>query len=229
MKKILALLTLMFLLSACASPMALLGPAAGATNGKLVQSSVQSAFSLGVKKTTGKSPMQHALAYAEEKNPNKEKKRCISFIEKTNSEACAIVKKQAVLTGAKVKKQAALTGAKVKKQAALTGAKVKKKTKSFFKKNILNKKNVVNKKVTETALSPRGQAFAKARKQGKDYFIFNSKIYNKKFKGVETKKKIKSKSLVFVKKNENKNLIKSKKSVMEQALDVQAALNKIKY
>ena len=207
MKKILALLTLMFLLSACASPMALLGPAAGATNGKLVQSSVQSAFSLGVKKTTGKSPMQHALAYAEEKNPNKEKKRCISFIEKTNSEACAIVKKQ----------------------AALTGAKVKKKTKSFFKKNILNKKNVVNKKVTETALSPRGQAFAKARKQGKDYFIFNSKIYNTRFKGVETKKKIKSKSLVFVKKNENKNLIKSKKSVMEQALDIQAALNKIKY
>ena len=207
MKKILALLTLMFLLSACASPMALLGPAAGATNGKLVQSSVQSAFSLGVKKTTGKSPMQHALAYAEEKNPNKEKKRCISFIEKTNSEACAIVKKQ----------------------AALTGAKVKKKTKSFFKKNILNKKNVVNKKVTETALSPRGQAFAKARKQGKDYFIFNSKIYNTRFKGEETKKKIKSKSLVFVKKNENKNLIKSKKSVMEQALDVQAALNKIKY
>ena len=207
MKKILALLTLMFLLSACASPMALLGPAAGAANGKLVQSSVQSAFSLGVKKTTGKSPMQHALAYAEEKNPNKEKKRCISFIEKTNSEACAIVKKQ----------------------AALTGAKVKKKTKSFFKKNILNKKNVVNKKVTETALSPRGQAFAKARKQGKDYFIFNSKIYNTRFKGVETKKKIKSKSLVFVKKNENKNLIKSKKSVMEQALDIQAALNKIKY
>ena len=207
MKKILALLTLMFLLSACASPMALLGPAAGATNGKLVQSSVQSAFSLGVKKTTGKSPMQHALAYAEEKNPNKEKKRCISFIEKTNSEACAIVKKQ----------------------AALTGAKVKKKTKSFFKKNILNKKNVVNKKVTEAALSPRGQAFAKAKKQGKDYFIFNSKIYNTRFKGEETKKKIKSKSLFFVKKNENKNLIKSKKSVMEQALDIQAALNKIKY
>jgi hypothetical protein len=160
-----------------------------------------------VKKTTGKSPMQHALAYAEEKNPNKEKKRCISFIEKTNSEACAIVKKQ----------------------AALTGAKVKKKTKSFFKKNILNKKNIVNKKVTETALSPRGQAFAKARKQGKDYFIFNSKIYNTRFKGVETKKKIESKSFAFVKKNENKNLIKSKKSVMEQALDVQAALNKIKY
>ena len=208
MKKIFFLLTSLLLLSGCVEAMALLGPASSAIGGgNIVHSSISSAASYGVKKTTGKSPMQHALAYAEEKNPNKEKKRCISFIEKTNSEACAIVKKQ----------------------AALTGAKVKKKTKSFFKKNILNKKNVVNKKVTETALSPRGQAFAKARKQGKDYFIFNSKIYNTRFKGVETKKKIKSKSLVFVKKNENKNLIKSKKSVMEQALDVQAALNKIKY
>ena len=208
MKKIFFLLTSLLLLSGCVEAMALLGPASSAIGGgNIVHSSISSAASYGVKKTTGKSPMQHALAYAEEKNPNKEKKRCISFIEKTNSEACAIVKKQ----------------------AALTGAKVKKKTKSFFKKNILNKKNVVNKKVTETALSPRGQAFAKARKQGKDYFIFNSKIYNTRFKGVETKKKIKSKSLVFVKKNENKNLIKSKKSVMEQALDIQAALNKIKY
>ena len=208
MKKIFFLLTSLLLLSGCVEAMALLGPASSAIGGgNIVHSSISSAASYGVKKTTGKSPMQHALAYAEEKNPNKEKKRCISFIEKTNSEACAIVKKQ----------------------AALTGAKVKKKTKSFFKKNILNKKNVVNKKVTETALSPRGQAFAKARKQGKDYFIFNSKIYNTRFKGDETKKKIKSKSLFFVKKNENKNLIKSKKSVMEQALDVQAALNKIKY
>jgi hypothetical protein len=208
MKKIFFLLTSLLLLSGCVEAMALLGPASSAIGGgNIVHSSISSAASYGVKKTTGKSPMQHALAYAEEKNPNKEKKRCISFIEKTNSEACAIVKKQ----------------------AALTGAKVKKKTKSFFKKNILNKKNIVNKKVTETALSPRGQAFAKARKQGKDYFIFNSKIYNTRFKGVETKKKIESKSFAFVKKNENKNLIKSKKSVMEQALDVQAALNKIKY
>jgi len=204
MKKILALLTLMFLLSACASPMALLGPAAGATNGKLVQSSVQSAFSLGVKKTTGKSPMQHALAYAEEKNPNKEKKRCISFIEKTNSEACAIVKKQ----------------------AALTGAKVKKKTKSFLKKNIFNKKNVVNKKATEAVLSPRGQAFAKAKKEGKDFFIFRGKIYNTKFKDVVAEKIIKPENLIFAnEKNKTDEQVKNKKSIMELALDVQAALN----
>ena len=204
MKKILALLTLMFLLSACASPMALLGPAAGAANGKLVQSSVQSAFSLGVKKTTGKSPMQHALAYAEEKNPNKEKKRCISFIEKTNSEACAIVKKQ----------------------AALTGAKVKKKTKSFLKKNIFNKKNVVNKKATEAVLSPRGQAFAKAKKEGKDFFIFRGKNYNTKFKDVVAEKIIKPENLIFAnEKNKTDEQVKNKKSIMELALDVQAALN----
>jgi len=204
MKKILILLSLMFLFNGCVEAIALLG---SSSSGKFVQSSLNQAVSYGVKKQTGKTPLGHALSYAHEKNPERKKETCISFIEKTNSEACAIVKKQ----------------------AALTGAKVKKKTKSFFKKNILNKKNVVNKKVTEAALSPRGQAFAKAKKQGKDYFIFNSKIYNTRFKGEETKKKIKSKSLVFVKKNENKNLIKSKKSVMEQALDVQAALNKIKY
>ena len=37
MKKIFALLTVMFLLASCASPMALIGPATGAANGKLAQ------------------------------------------------------------------------------------------------------------------------------------------------------------------------------------------------
>ena len=38
--------------------------------------------------------MQHALAYASEKNPNKKKDRCLSFVKKTESEACYIAKKQ---------------------------------------------------------------------------------------------------------------------------------------
>ena len=95
----------MFLLVGCVESIALLGPATSATNGKLVQSSLKSAVSLGVKKTTGKSPMQHALAYAEEKNPNKKKEKCISFIEKTNSEACMIVNKQIASTKAAVVKK----------------------------------------------------------------------------------------------------------------------------
>ena len=47
------------------SLLALLGP--GASNGRLVQSSLNSAISYGVKKQTGKTPLEHAIAYAEEK------------------------------------------------------------------------------------------------------------------------------------------------------------------
>ena len=206
MKKIFFLLTSLMLLSSCAETIALLGPASSAIGGgNIVHSSISSAASYGVKKTTGKSPMQHALAYAEEKNPNKEKKRCISFIKKTNSEACAIVKKQATLTKAKVKK----------------------KTKSFFKKNTLNKKNVVTKKVTETAVSPRGQAFAKAKKEGKDSFVFKGKIYSTKFKEVDAGKIVNPffKKYVSTNKKNNEDQIKNKKSIMELALDLQTALN----
>ena len=206
MKKIFFLLTSLMLLSGCVETMALLGPASSVVGGgNIVHSSISSAASYGVKKTTGKSPMQHALAYAEEKNPNKEKKRCISFIKKTNSEACAIVKKQATLTKAKVKK----------------------KTKSFFKKNTLNKKNVVTKKVTETAVSPRGQAFAKAKKEGKDSFVFKGKIYSTKFKEVDAGKIVNPffKKYVSTNKKNNEDQIKNKKSIMELALDLQTALN----
>jgi len=206
MKKIFFLLTSLMLLSGCVETMALLGPVSSvAGGGNVVHSSISSAASYGVKKTTGKSPMQHALAYAEEKNPNKEKKRCISFIKKTNSEACAIVKKQATLAKAKVKK----------------------KTKSFFKKNTLNKKNVVTKKVTETAVSPRGQAFAKAKKEGKVSFVFKGKIYSTKFKEVDAGKIVNPffKKYVSTNKKNNEDQIKNKKSIMELALDLQTALN----
>jgi len=117
MKKILALLTLMFLLSACASPMALLGPAAGATNGKLVQSSVKSAISLGVKQKTGKNPLEHILAYTEKNNPNKKKEQCVSFIKKTNSEACTIINKQIALAQTTVRKKMFTTQNVVKEKA----------------------------------------------------------------------------------------------------------------
>ena len=206
MKKIFFLLTSLMLLSSCVEAIALLGPTSSVIGGgNIVHSSISSAASYGVKKTTGKRPMQHALAYAEEKNPNKEKKRCISFIKKTNSEACAIVKKQATLTKAKVKK----------------------KTKSFFKKNTLNKKNVVTKKVTETAVSPRGQAFAKAKKEGKDSFVFKGKIYSTKFKEVDAGKIVNPffKKYVSTNKKNNEDQIKNKKSIMELALDLQTALN----
>ena len=38
--------------------------------------------------------MEHAIAYAEEKNPERNKETCISSFEITKSEFCTIVKKQ---------------------------------------------------------------------------------------------------------------------------------------
>ena len=103
MKKALLLLTALFLLNGCVESVALLGSSVGgASSGKIVQSSLNSAISYGVKSKTGKSPMGHMLAYAEEKNPEKKKEPCLSFVEKTNSEICALLKKQLKLTKSKI-------------------------------------------------------------------------------------------------------------------------------
>ena len=100
MNKIFGLLITLLFLNGCAESIALLGTSA--SNGKILQSSVNSAISYGVKKQTGKSPLEHAMAYAEEKNPEKKMEPCLSFVEKTNSEICAIVKKQLKLTKSKL-------------------------------------------------------------------------------------------------------------------------------
>ena len=103
MKKIFVLLSVTFLLNGCAESVALLGgTAGGASNGKIMQSSLNTAASFGIKKQTGKSPIEHAMAYVKEKNPDKKKEPCISFVEKTNSEICNIVKKQISKTKAKI-------------------------------------------------------------------------------------------------------------------------------
>ena len=95
MKKIFLLFSLVFLLNGCVESIALLGSTAGgASSGKIIQSSLQQAASYGIKKSTGKTPIGHALAYAEKNNSGKKKEPCLSFIEKTNSEVCAIMKKQ---------------------------------------------------------------------------------------------------------------------------------------
>ena len=95
MKKILLLLSTIFLLNGCAESLALLG---GASNGRFVQSSLNSAISYGVKKQTGKTPLEHAIAYAETKNPERKKETCISSFEITRSEFCTIAKKKISLT-----------------------------------------------------------------------------------------------------------------------------------
>ena len=106
MKKILGLLLGLILLTGCAETLALLGPtSSAATGGNIAQSAFSSALNFGVKKQTGKSPMEHAMSYAEEMNPKKKKEPCLSFAEKTNSEICAIVKKQLKITKSRILKK----------------------------------------------------------------------------------------------------------------------------
>ena len=85
MKKILGLLLGLTLLTGCVESLALLGPTSTAvTGGNIAQSTFSSVVNYSVKKQTGKSPVEHAIAYAEEKNPKKKKEPCFSFVEKTN-------------------------------------------------------------------------------------------------------------------------------------------------
>ena len=103
MKKTFFLLLIMFLLNGCVESVALLGSSVGgASSGKMLQSSIHTVASYGIKQQTGKTPFGHALAYAEKNNPEKKKEPCLSFAHKTNSEVCAIVKKQISLTKAKI-------------------------------------------------------------------------------------------------------------------------------
>ena len=103
MKKIFGLLTTLLLFNGCAETVALLGTSVGgASNGKIIQSSFNSVASYGIKKQTGKGPLEHVVAYAEKINPEKKKEPCLSFVKKTNSEICAIVKKQLNLTKSKI-------------------------------------------------------------------------------------------------------------------------------
>ena len=103
MKKIFGLLTTLLLLNGCAETIALLGPASSAAgSGNVARSALSSALSYGVKKQTGMSPTEHALSYMNEYNPEKRKEKCVSFLESTNSETCAAVKKSILKTREKI-------------------------------------------------------------------------------------------------------------------------------
>ena len=79
MKKIFSVIPLVFILSGSAETMALLGPTSSAFGGgNVLQSSLTSAASFGIKKSTGKAPIQHAIEFAEKHNPSREKEKCIN-------------------------------------------------------------------------------------------------------------------------------------------------------
>ena len=138
MKKVFFLITLTFLLNGCAESVALFST--GASNGKIVQSSLNSVISYGIKKQTGKTPLEHAIAYADEKNPGKKKETCISFIERSRSEFCTIVKKQISLTNTALKKKTSEIVKKYPKEVA-TSIETKIKKTSLIEK--IAKKSVI--------------------------------------------------------------------------------------
>ena len=103
MKKLFGFLITLFLLNGCAESVALLGTSVGGiSNGKIVQSSLTSTISYGVKKQTGKGPFEHVKDYAEKINPDRKKEPCLDFLESTNSEICAILKKRLILTKSRI-------------------------------------------------------------------------------------------------------------------------------
>ena len=109
MKKNFCLLIIFILLSGCFGSVAFLGPAsttaASGASGNVARGAFTSTVSYGIKKTTGKLPIEHAVAYAEDKNPKQKKEPCSAFAEKTNLEICSIVKKQLKITKSKILKK----------------------------------------------------------------------------------------------------------------------------
>ena len=105
MNKILIIVSLTITLNGCANTFAFLGPASSLAGGSNVaQSAFSSAVSYGVKKQTGMSPSEHAIAYVQKHNPESKKEKCLEFIDLTNSEACAAVKENILKTKEKIVK-----------------------------------------------------------------------------------------------------------------------------
>jgi hypothetical protein len=105
MKKLIGLLITLLALNGCANSLAFLGPATtSVTGGNIAQSAFSSAVSYGVKKQTGKTPSQHALAYVQKHNPDNKKEKCIEFIDATNTKTCAAVKENLSETRKKIVK-----------------------------------------------------------------------------------------------------------------------------
>jgi superfamily II DNA helicase RecQ len=103
MKKLSILVFTFLFLTGCYQSMALLGPATGAANGKVVQSSLQSAASYGIKKQTGKSPFEHVVAYSEQKDlvncqkENAQIKKCLNLNEKLLSAQSLVEQKDQII------------------------------------------------------------------------------------------------------------------------------------
>ena len=105
MKKILISVTLTMFLTGCAETMAFLGPVSTAAGGgNIIRSSVTSAVDYGIKKSTGKSSIEHAFNFAEKHNPDRKKVKCVNFLEVTETEVCSILKRRVTELKSKINK-----------------------------------------------------------------------------------------------------------------------------
>ena len=94
MPKIFIIFFTLVALNGCANSVAIIGPASTTvTGGNIAQSALTTSITFGIKKQTGKSPMEHVMAYAEKHNPEKKKSKCFSFLNAAESELCEAVKK----------------------------------------------------------------------------------------------------------------------------------------
>ena len=190
MKKNIVLIASMFLLVGCAESLALLG----ASNGKVMQSSLKTGLSLGIKKKTGSSPLEHVLTLAK-----KTDEKICDALDKEKPESCNTITNQITSTKTIIDK----------KKRKINN------TQSDVKKQIVRANNKLKKIVSEKKESFK-KKFAKARKAGKDSFIYNNKIYNTAFKKSDVKEET----------------IKTEKSAKKLALVVQTRIkekSKIKY
>ena len=95
MKKVFISLIVTMFLTGCAETMAFLGPASTAAGGgNIARSTFTSALDYGIKKSTGKSSIEHAIGFAEKHNPDRKKVKCVNFLEVTETEVCSILKKR---------------------------------------------------------------------------------------------------------------------------------------
>ena len=102
MKRILIAISFIIMLNGCANSLAFLGPASSLAGGNITQSAMSSAVNYGVKKQTGMSPSEHAIAYVQKHNPENKKEKCLEFFDITYSETCAAIKENISKTTNKI-------------------------------------------------------------------------------------------------------------------------------
>ena len=93
----------MFLLAGCVESVAVVGT--GAANGKLAQSSLQSIASYGIKKSTGKTPLGHALNVIKKEKLLEKDESCSSSDSKKYLEICLRAKERIISNPAKLKEK----------------------------------------------------------------------------------------------------------------------------